>query len=638
MEILQQAYEARSKKLNKIEKVKALKSPKEAYEKLEEYAQNGYASIPDEDKSYFLKCFGIYDRAATPERFMLKLRIPGGYMNATQAKVIGECAKEFGEDYMDLTTRAQCELRYLRIEDLPTIIKRLEVVGIDAYQTGVDNIRGIMADPFDDRAFDNVLPSHHILLKMQAIFLHNHEWISALPRKFNTAITGNISNRCNVFCHDASFVLAQKDGVYGYNMYLGGKVGVVGKNADIFLKNEEEVLAAFSSIIDIFKRFGFRDNRNKNRLHFLIEAVGIKEITAAIRENAGIDFATAGETMTKMDYYEPDQGKVQLRDGSFGVHVVIPSGIFKGSSMMEAARLAEVYGDGDIRLDMEQSLYIMGVRDVKELVSESYFSEYKSLNTPYFNHLIACAGTDHCPFGVIENKNDAIALSTYLDEKVPLEAGRVRMYWSACVKGCGIHGLGDIGFEGCKAKVNGINGSGVNIYLGGKLAGEGAVEGHTVIKGAPIEYAKYYVESLMLEYKKLRNDGESFEHFTDRVLRSFTNAKIGFMMMLQAYLREKNVEVDFGFETKVHTGKNEEFEVFELGRRLYFQLAKQEAYSAYDRFTNVVKREKLEDIRKLVPGIDENIACMLDLILHSDEQKRAVVFSELMPFIMLYEK
>jgi len=196
MEALQQAFEARNKKLNKIEKLKELKSPKEAIEKLEEYAQNGYASIPAEDKSYFLKCFGIYDRPATPERFMIKLRIPGGYMNAAQAKVIGECAKEFGEDYIDLTTRAQCELRYLRIEDLPTIVKRLDAVGINAYQTGVDNIRGIMADPFDTSAFDNVLPSHPILLKMQDIFLNNYEWISTLPRKFNTAITGNIANRC----------------------------------------------------------------------------------------------------------------------------------------------------------------------------------------------------------------------------------------------------------------------------------------------------------------------------------------------------------------------------------------------------------------------------------------------------------
>ena len=637
MEALQKAYEARSKKINKIEKVKELKTAEQAYAKLEEYARDGFDSIPEEDKTYFLKCFGIYYRPATPEKFMLKLRIPGGFMNAVQAKVIGECSKEFGEDYMDLTTRQQCELRYLRIEDLPTIITRLDEVGITAYQTGVDNIRGIVADPFDDLAFDNVLPSHNTLLKLQDKFLKNPEWISTLPRKFNTSITGNLSNRCNVYGNDCCFALAQKEGMFGYNLYLGGRVGVIAKKADIFLKNEEEVLAAFSSITDLFKRFGFRDNRNKNRLHFLIEAVGMEAMASAIRQNAGIEFATAGETMTKMDYVEPDHGKIQLRDGTLGIHVVVPSGIFKGSALVQASEIAQSHGNGELRFDMEQSFYIMGVKDLGAILAEEFFKEYKNINTPYFNHLIACAGTEHCPFGVIENKNDAIKMAQYLSDNVALESGRVRMYWSACVKGCGIHGLGDIGFEGCKAKVEGINGSGVHILLGGKLMGESA-EGHTVIKSAPLEYAKLYVESVMLEYKHLRESGEHFEGFYERVLKSYTTANVGFMMMLQAYMRAKNIELDFGFETKVLTGKNEEFEVFELGRKLYYKLSKQEAYSSYERFTNVNKREKLEDIRTLVPTVDENIAQMLDLILHTEENRRAVVFSELLPFIMLYNK
>ena len=637
MKALEDAFLARSKKINKIEKIKDSKSPQDAYDMLEEYAKNGFDSVPEEDKSYFLKCFGIYYRAATPEKFMLKLRIPGGFMSAKQARVIGECAEEFGEDYLDLTTRQQCELRYLRIEDLPTIIKRLESVGVTAYQTGVDNIRGIVADPFDDLAFDNVIPSHATLLKLQEKFLKNPEWISTLPRKFNTSISGNLSNRCNVYGNDCCFVLAQKDGMFGYNLYLGGRVGVIAKKANIFLKDESEVLAAFSAITNIFKRFGFRDNRNKNRLHFLVEAVGIDVMAAAIREETGIDFATAGETMTKMDYVEPDHGKIQLRDGTVGVHVVVPSGMFKGSALVNTAELSLKYGNGELRFDIEQSFYFMGVKDLKQLLEEEFFKEYKNINTPYFNHLIACAGTDHCPFGVIENKNDAIEMAAYLSEKVQLESGRVRMYWSACVKGCGIHGLGDIGFEGCKAKVNGINGSGVHILLGGKLMGE-SQEGHTVIKSAPLEYAKYYVESIMLEYKRLRKDGEPFEAFYDRILKSYTTAYIGFVMMLQAYFRAKNIAVDFGFEDRVLTGKNEEFELFELGRKLYYKFAKEEAYSAYERFTNINKREKLQNIRKIVPTIDENIAKMLESILNSEENKRAVVFSEVTEFIMLYTK
>lgn len=635
MQELQVAYDARAKKINKIEKIKEMKTPEEAYAKLEQYAKDGYDSIPAEDKSYFLKCFGIYDRPKTPERFMIKLRIPGGHLTSAQARVIGECSQEYGQDYIDLTTRAQCELRYLKIEDLPSLVRRMKAVGLDAYQTGVDNIRGIMGDPLDDLGFDNILPSQKTLLKLQETFLYSPEWISTLPRKFNAAITGSMTNRCNIFCHDASFALAQKDGVYGYNMYLGGKVGVVGKSADIFLKNEEEVIKAFSSIIDLFKRFGFRDNRNKNRLHFLIEAVGIEVMAQAIREDAGVDFDTAGIVMTTVDSTDADQGKVQLRDGTFGVHVVIPSGVFKGSAMIEVANLADKYGNGEVRFDMEQSLYILGVKEVGSMLEEEFFQSYKSVSSPYFNHLIACAGTEHCPFGVIENKQDAINMATYLEEAVPLENAKVRMYWSACVKGCGIHGLGDIGFEGCKTKIDGETVGGVHISLGGKLVSEGE-EGHTVLKSAPLEYAHFYVETLMLEYRKNKKQTESFEQFIDRVFKQYTFSFIGFYMKLGAYLRDKNIDIDLGIKQKTKTGKNEEFEVFELGRRLYYALSKEEAYSAYDRFTNVLKKENLKDLRGLVPSIDENLALLCDAILHSNEEKRALVFSELTSIIEIY--
>jgi len=122
MEALQKAYDARAKKLNKVEETKTLKTPQEAFAMLEQYAKEGYASIPDEDKNYFLKCFGIYDKNdQTPQKFMIRVRISGGYLNAVQARVLGEIAQEFGEDYIDITTRAQIELRYIDIKDIPTI-------------------------------------------------------------------------------------------------------------------------------------------------------------------------------------------------------------------------------------------------------------------------------------------------------------------------------------------------------------------------------------------------------------------------------------------------------------------------------------------------------------------------------------
>jgi ferredoxin-nitrite reductase len=625
----------RNKKKNKIEAVKSLKNPMQAYEQLAFYAQNGYESIPDEDKKYFLKCFGIFDKdALTPKQFMMRVRVSGGHLNASQADTLGKIAKDYGNDYLDITTRAQVELRYLNIEDIPEVIKKLEQVGLTSYQTGVDNFRNIVTDPLDRHGFDNILPSFELLKKIQDKFLLNPDWISVLPRKFNTGISGSTINRCNVFGHDCCFVLAQKDGIYGYNMYLGGKVGVVAKDANIFLKDEEEVLAAFNALIELFREYGFRDNRNKNRLFYLIKAVGMEVLSSAIRTHCGIDFQTAGDTLTATNSKDSEYGKVQLKEGSFGVHVVVPSGIFTGSDLIKVAKLADEYGNSEVRFTVEQNIYILGVKDTKKLLEDDFFKKYKNIHSAYFNNLIACAGTKHCAFGVIENKEDAIAMSQYLSENVPLESGQVRMYWSACVKGCGTHEIADIGFEGCKAKIDGKTEDGVHITLGGKI-GSDAKNGYTVLKSAPLRFAHLYLESLMLEYRKLRTKNESFEHFNDRVLLQYSPAYIGFYIKLQAYLRDKQIDVDLNINSFSKTGKNEEFEIFELGRKLYYKFANKEPYTAYNRFTNENPREKLVLLSKEFPKIDDSLDILISKML-CDEKTRAVVFSELTQLIELF--
>ncbi len=633
---LQEAFEKRSVKVNKIETIKALKAPKEAFEQLENYARDGYDAIPVEELSYFLKCFGLFDRPQTPKQFMIRVRVPGGQLTNEQALVLGELARDFGQDYMDITTRMQIELRYINIEDVPTIFKRMADVGLSSYQTGVDNFRNILNDPLDADGRDVLLPSQPLLEKLQAKFLYNHDWISVLPRKFNTGITGSLSNRSNAFGQDCCFVLAQKDGRYGYNLYLGGKVGQIAKSADIFLKNEDEVIEAYQGLIELFRDYGYRDNRNKNRLYFLIQEVGMDNLAAAIREKAGIDFSKAGMTLTQMDFSDPDQGKIELRNGSYAVHVVVPSGIFGGTDLINAAEASARYGDGRIRFDVEQSLYIMGVveRSIEELFSHKLFEKYKSVNTPYFNHMVACAGTEHCPFGVIPNKPDAIEMANYLSEHVPLDDGRVRMYWSACVKGCGLHGVADIGFEGCKAKVEGQSEYGVHISIGGKLTGEGE-EGHAVLKTIPLRFAPQLVAQLMSEYKRLKKPGESFELFNDRILSNYTLAAVGFMMRLKAYLEVNKIEIDFGFRTDAATGKFESFEVFDFGRKLYYQLIGKEAYQSYELFKPIFK-ESLKEPNETDPSIDGNLSALIYKMIHPDEALRAEVFSELNDYIAIY--
>jgi len=167
MSVLAKALEARSKKLNKVEGTKALKSPMEVHAKLEEIAAAGYEGLAKEDSAYFLKCFGLFDKG---EDFMLRVRVPAGQLTALQARRIGEVAKKYGNDYIDITTRMQVELRYLKIEDIAKVLTELQEVGISTFQTGVDNPRNIVTDPLDGIAYDNIIECMPLIEQLQDVF------------------------------------------------------------------------------------------------------------------------------------------------------------------------------------------------------------------------------------------------------------------------------------------------------------------------------------------------------------------------------------------------------------------------------------------------------------------------------------
>lgn len=557
------ANEAHSVKRHKTETIKDDFSAHEAWERLIGYSKTGYGSITEEDKDFVLKSFGVFDRPATPEQFMIRVRIAGGALSVEQARALGDVAKRFGQDTIDITTRMQVELRYITIEELPKVLSILERVGLTSYQTGVDNFRNILIDPLDGLAMDNLLSCTKIMKDIQSIFLKNDEWLTTLPRKFNIGINGSLSNRCNIFGQDFALALAQQDGVYGFNLFLGGRVGTLAKSADMFVLPHEAV-EVFEAVAQLFKKYGFRDNRNKNRLVFLIEAVGMAEFRAAIEEQLGFTMPLSGETLSCLeggDHY----GKISLKDGSFALYAAIPSGVFSGSDLNDAANIAETQ-NGAIRLTIEQNLIITGITDATTALTSPLFLKYPNRPSPYMANLIACAGTAHCPFGVIPNKPDAIEMGEYLAREVPMEDAKMRLYWSACVKGCGIHGAGDLGFLGCKTKYNGETVLGVDIFIGGTLSGEGG-EGHLLLKGIVLEHAREYVAELMRQYRDLRIGKESLEKFIVRLQTRYTNASIGFLMRWNRQMRlENKIQALLCFNLKQRGGSHkEQDEIFEFG-------------------------------------------------------------------------
>ncbi|MCF6207337.1 MAG: ferredoxin--nitrite reductase, partial [Sulfurovum sp.] len=609
------------------------KDPMDVYAKLDEIAAGGYEKLDKEDSTYFLKCFGLFDKG---EDFMLRVRIPAGQLSNVQAVRIGEVAQKYGNDYIDLTTRMQVELRYLQIADIAKVLRELKEVGISTFQTGVDNPRNIVTDPLDGIAYDNIIKTKPIVDELQEIFGEKPEWISTLPRKFNTGILGSLSNSCNIFGHDCNFVLAQKEGIFGFNVYLGARVGVQAKDANLFV-TKEEVPAFFTALLTVFKNYGYRDNRNKNRLVFLLNDVGIETFIEAVKEEAGMNFAPAGVTMVQSQNIALGANRVLLKDGTFAYKLIVPSGIFSGTDMIEAAKVAAEYGSGDIRLTYDQNLYIIHVdkEDTQAFEATQIVQKYAKFNNLYFNDMIACAGTATCSFGVIPNKPDAIEMAHFLNSEVAIDNAAVRMNWSACPKGCGVHGIADIGFEGCKAKdAEGNRVDGVHLFLGGKITRE-AREAHTLHKSLPLEEAKHHVKYLLKTYAQHKLRAETFEAFDDRFLsRNYSFQALAFFTKINYVLNDKlGLDLFFELEAEPKSARREEFELFSFGLRLYKLLTGEKRFEAVDGLkpTLVKPRSiKRDTVTKLSPAIPLKLSEIIYNMTHEKQSERAQVFSELL--------
>ena len=633
MSILAEAFEKRNKKQNKVEGTKALKLPMDVHAKLSAIAEAGYEGLAKEDSAYFLKCFGLFDKG---EDFMLRVRVPVGQLSYEEAICIGEVAKEYGDDYIDISTRMQIVLRYIKIENIAKVLLKLKEAGLTTFQTGADNPRNIVADPLDGLAYDCVIETKEIVDKFQEMTIENPDWVSVLPRKFNTGILGSLSNSCNIFGHDCCFVLANKNGEFGFNIYLGAKVGVQARELDIFVTVEEAPIF-FMALLELFKTYGYRDNRNKNRLHFLLQDVGLEKFANALRTEAKIDFATAGQTLVQSQNIAMGANRVLQRNGKYAHKIIVPSGIFSGSDLISLAERAKGFGSGNLRLTYDQNIYVIDIDKsaLDAFESTTIFSKYSKFDNLYFNDMIACAGTATCSFGVIPNKPDAIAMAEFLKAEIPIESGMVRMNWSACPKGCGVHGIADIGFEGCKAKDDeGNRVDGVHLFMGGKITRE-AKEARVLHKSLPITEAKHHVKYLLKTYDALKRRGESFEAFEERYLSAnYSYQAIGFFTKINYILNEKlGLDVMFKLSKEPKTFKKENFEIFDFGLKLFRLLTDEKRYVAVEDFEPVLvqaRKIKRDEVTKLNPKVPKKLSEVIYMMTDNERKTRASVFSELL--------
>ncbi|WP_315788337.1 ferredoxin--nitrite reductase [Fischerella sp. JS2] len=539
--------------LNKFEKFKAEKDGLAVKAEIEKFASIGWEAMDETDREHRLKWVGVFFRPVTPGKFMMRMRMPNGIVTVAQMRVLAEVVQRYGDDgSADITTRQNIQLRGIRIEDLPEIFHKFHTVGLTSVQSGMDNVRNITGDPVAGLDADELFDTRELVQQIQDMLTNKGEGnpeFTNLPRKFNIAITGGRDNSVHAEINDLAFVPAfREDGgigrlgdgekdftppsylptapnphslggvgapsspppyhstnkVFGFNILVGGFFSAKRCEAAIPLDAwvpPADVVAVCRTVLEVFRDHGLRANRQKSRLMWLIDEWGLEKFRSEVEQRLGKPLLPAApkdeidwEKRDHIGVYKQKQPELNY----VGLH--IPVGRLTAEDMFEIARLADVYGNGEIRLTVEQNVIIPNIPDSRLVLflAEPLLEKFSIDPKPLTRSLVSCTGAQFCNFALIETKNRALGIIKALEADLELTRP-VRIHWTGCPNSCGQPQVADIGLMGTKTRKNGKAVEGVDIYMGGKV-GKEAHLGTCVQKGVPCEDLLPVLRDLLIQH------------------------------------------------------------------------------------------------------------------------------------------
>ncbi len=468
------------RKLTKLEQAKAEVCGLDLAPRLEELGREGWESLDEATLTIHLKWLGIFFRPVTPGRFMLRLRMPNGVISADQLEVLADAVDRCGEHgSADITTRQNIQLRGLLLEDMAPLLSALETVGLTTRQSGHDNPRNVTGNPLAGLDPEEFIDTRPLVSAIQATLL-GPGGPRNLPRKFNVAVGGAPDSF--LLHNDLAFLPAHHNGELGFTVMVGGFFSAQRNELAIplglWLRGEQ--LPAFSlAVLRHYEREGSRESRNKARLMYMIDALGLENYRSQVLESfadfVGVEDAAAtpshdGSHLVCRAPRDICGVHAQKQEGLHWVGLHVPMGRLDAASMLELARLAREFGSGELRLSESQNALIADVPEgrLDALLQEPLLERFQVSPGPLQAEAVSCTGNRYCSFALIPTKSTAQAVVEELERRLELPHG-VRSHWTGCPNACGQPYMGQIGLMGAKTRVDGQMVEAAKIFLGGSM-------------------------------------------------------------------------------------------------------------------------------------------------------------------------
>ncbi|MEG4093173.1 precorrin-3B synthase [Microcoleus sp. Pol12B4] len=463
-------------------------------------------------------CPGLFYGSQARDGVLSRMRIPGGILNAQQCRTIADLADQYSTGCLQVTNRANLQIREVNSEIAPEVWNRLQELGIASRRVEVDPIRNIMASPTAGIDRQQLLDTRP-LVKAWDDYLQTHPELSELSPKFSIGFDGGESVSIQALRND---ILLAAEGRSTqseilFRLYLNGDTGILIQESQCI-----SVLATLASAYLEYTKNRPRIDGKKPRLRHLLADWGADSYLEKVQQNLPFLWQFTSCTFPK-NRQDASSEKSLPHHRHLGIHpqrqsgfsymgIALPLGRLESKQLGNLANLAQKLARGTMRLTPWQNLLISDIPnsqlfEVKQQVADLGLH---SSATCLDSCLVACAGSSGCASAATDTQSHALAMVRDLTQKLTIDVP-INIHFSGCQKSCAQHQPIDITLVGIQIERGDETIEGYDIYAGRK----DLPFGRQIFQAVSAIETPDAIERMLRVYQRFREPGESLGEFVD---------------------------------------------------------------------------------------------------------------------------
>ncbi len=371
-------------------------------------------------------CPNLYEPMKAADGLLVRIKPPSAKLSATAARRLAQAAGQFGNGAIELTSRANLQVRGLSAEGVAPFAEEIVAAGIADRNPAIERRRAVIHPPLADEDPAAARHASTIATAIETV-LAGDERFARLPAKFAVAVDGGGILPLGETGADLRVICAH------------GRSLIAPAGAPLAAEvTEGDVIEAVVRLAEAFLDLSNRCASQPRRMRALVSDIGCAPFfaTAGLYNLAPVSPLPSPRTIGWLAYSAYSEGM----QGGFGLGLMF--GAMTASLLAVLADLAEEYGDGTLRLTPWRALVLPGIVEHDAPALRERAARLGVIVEPDDPRraVIACPGRPGCAAASVDARADAALLSNLILPSI--------LHVSGCSKGCAHPGAAPVTLVG----------------------------------------------------------------------------------------------------------------------------------------------------------------------------------------------